>query len=173
MARKAPFDTRSRRRERGFEAAASLLAPTVQAAGAQRGFAVSRLLTHWPEVVGPDIASRCRPVRISHGRGGIGATLTLLTSGPQAPMLSMALPTIREKVNACCGWNVISRVVLTQTAADGFTTPAPPAPRPRPSPADLALADALAEGAADDHLAAALRRLALNFQTRPTSNRKA
>lgn len=173
MARKAPLDARPRRRKRGFEAAASLLAPTVQAAGAQRGFAVSRLLTHWPEVVGADIASRCRPVRISHGRGGIGATLTLLTTGSQAPMLSMALPSIRDRVNACCGWNAVSRVVLTQTAADGFTVPAPPAPWPRPSPGDLARAEAIADGILDDDLAAALRRLALNFHLRPMPNRKA
>lgn len=151
---------------RGFESASSLVNPTVQAAGARRGFAVTRLLTHWPEVVGADIAGRCRPVRIAHGRGGMGATLTLLTTGPQAPLLAMALPAIRDKVNACCGWNAVSRVVLTQTAAEGFAAPQAPAALPPPSPAVRARAEEAAAGAIDGELAAALRRLALNFHMR-------
>lgn len=150
---------------RGFEPAASLVGATVQAAGARRGFAVSRLLTHWPEVVGPDIAARCRPLRIACGRGGLGATLTLLTTGAQAPLLAMALPMIRDKVNACCGWNAVARIVLTQTAAEGFAAPQPPA-RPRPSPTAVARAEDAAGGIHDDGLAAALRRLALNFHMR-------
>lgn len=158
---------------RGFEPTAALLSATVQAAGARRGFAVSRLLTHWPEVVGEDIAARCRPVRIARGRNGLGATLTLLTTGAQAPLLSMALPAIRDRVNACCGWNAVARVVLTQTAAEGVTPPPVPVPRPQPTPADRARADAAATGIHDDDLAAALRRLSLNFHARPLPNRKA
>src|SRR5690606_14903173 len=72
-----------RRRMRGFEAAAQLVASRVKAAGETRGFAVARLLTHWTEVVGPEIAAHTRPVKISHGKG-IGATLTLLVPGAQA-----------------------------------------------------------------------------------------
>lgn len=173
MVKPAPTDDRPRRRMRGFEPAAAALSATVQAAGARRGFAVSRLLTHWPEVVGADIAARCRPVRIARSRQGLGATLTLLTTGAQAPLLSMALPAIRERVNACCGWNAVARVVLTQTAAEGLAPPAPPPPAPQPTAADLARADAAARGIHDDDLAAALRRLSLNFHMRPVPNRKA
>lgn len=154
---------------RGFEPAASLVSATVQAAGARRGFAVARLLTHWPEVVGADIAARCRPVRIARGRGSQGATLTLLTTGAQAPLLAMTLPMIRDKVNACCGWNAVARVVLTQTAAQGFAAPSSPAARPRPSPAAVARAEDAALGIADGDLAAALRRLAVNFHMRASS----
>lgn len=177
MARPARTDASPARRMRGFEPAAAALSATVQAAGARRGFAVSRLLTHWPEVVGADIAARCRPVRIARGRQGLGATLTLLTTGAQAPMLSLALPLIRDKVNACCGWNAVARVVLTQTAAEGFGPAATPAPRPLPTAADRARAEGAASGIHDDDLAAALRRLALNFHMRPSvrpmPNRKA
>lgn len=173
MVKTAPTDARPARRMRGFEPASAALSATVQAAGARRGFAVSRLLTHWPEVVGADIAARCRPVRIARGRQGLGATLTLLTTGAQAPLLAMALPAIRDRVNACCGWNAVARVVLTQTAAEGFAPAAPLAPRPRPTAADLARAKVAAAGIHDDDLAAALRRLALNFHSRPMPNRKA
>lgn len=104
---------------RGFEQAASLVAPRIQAVGERRGFAVARLLTHWPEIVGPEIAAQARPVRISHGKG-FGATLTLLVAGPQAPLVAMRLEQIRERVNACYGFNAVARVTLTQTAASGF-----------------------------------------------------
>ena len=84
--------TRIRRRSRGFQAAATLLADRVQKAAEGRGFAVTRLLTNWAEIAGPQLAPVTRPVRISHARTGFGATLTLLTTGPMAPMVEMQLP---------------------------------------------------------------------------------
>ena len=111
-----------KRRARGFERASSLVAGRVRAAGEHRGFAVSRLLTHWTEVAGPDIARVSRPVEVTYGRG-LGATLTLLTTGPEAPMLEMQKDKIRERVNACYGYGAIEKVRITQTAATGFGAP--------------------------------------------------
>ncbi|MCB2124192.1 MAG: DUF721 domain-containing protein [Rhodobacteraceae bacterium] len=132
--------TRPRRRGRGFEPAAGLLKDRIRAVGESRGFAVSRLLTHWAEVVGEEIAAIALPVKIGYGREGMGATLTLLTTGSAAPLLQMQLPKIRERVNACYGYNAISRVSVTQTAPSGFaegqvafkpaTHPAAPPPDP-------------------------------------------
>ncbi len=110
------------RRARGFERASSLVASRVRTAGEHRGFAVSRLLTHWTEVAGPDIARVSRPVEVTYGRG-LGATLTLLTTGPEAPMLEMQKDKIRERVNACYGYGAIEKVRITQTAATGFGAP--------------------------------------------------
>ena len=62
------------RRRRGFQQAAILLADRVQKAAEGRGFAMARLLTHWPEIAGAQLARVTRPVRISHARGGFGAT---------------------------------------------------------------------------------------------------
>jgi len=105
---------------RGFKRTASVLSDQIRRAGESRGFAVSRLLTHWAEIAGADIAGIARPVNISYGRGGMGATLTVLTTGPQAPMLEMQKDRLREKVNAVYGYNAISRVRITQTAPEGF-----------------------------------------------------
>ncbi|WP_205962158.1 DciA family protein, partial [Paracoccus siganidrum] len=90
-------DSPGSRRKRGFEAAASLMSRRVQKAAEGRGFAVSRLLTHWPEIAGAQLAAMTRPVRISHSRGGFGATLTLLTTGPVAPMVEMQLPELPRR----------------------------------------------------------------------------
>lgn len=109
------------RRMRGFEAASGFLRDPIRQASESRGFAVARLLTHWPEVVGEDLARMTRPVKIGYGREGLGATLTLLVASAHAPMVQMQLPRLIEKVNAVYGYAAISRIALTQTAATGFS----------------------------------------------------
>lgn len=168
----------TRRRKRGFQAAATLLADRVQKAAEGRGFAVTRLLTHWPEIAGEQLANMTRPVKISHGRGTFGATLTLLTTGAVAPMVQMQLPSLRERVNACYGYNAIQKIVVTQTAASGFAegqaqfTPAPAKPA-IPSPEVQAEAREVAGQFADPTLAEAMARLAMNIKTRDKrTNRK-
>lgn len=154
------------RRSRGFEQAASLVSNRIRTAGESRGFAVTRLLTHWADVVGPDIAAVARPVEITYGRG-FGATLTLLTTGAQAPMLEMQKDRIRDRVNACYGYAAIQKVRLTQTAPSGFADgqaefslkalSAEPSDRSVPDVARQA-----ANGVKDGDLRAALERLGAN-----------
>lgn len=159
------------RRGSGFTPAARLLQSRIRAAGEKRGFAVSRLLTHWEEIVGPQIAAACRPVEVKYGREGMGAALTLLVSGPMAPMVEMQKAQILDRVNACYGYRAIARLRITQTAATGF------APMPAAAPAGFAEAQdgfaaapkapdpravAAAEGIADTELRLALAALAAN-----------
>lgn len=68
---------------KGFKQTATLLTGRIRQASESRGFAQSRLLTDWTEVAGADIAAIARPVEVSYGRGGVGATLTLLTTAPK------------------------------------------------------------------------------------------
>jgi len=160
------------RRMRGFEAASGLVKDRIRTAGESRGFAVSRLLTHWEDIVGADLAGMTRPVKVGYAREGFGATLTLLTRAAEAPMVQMQLPLIREKVNACYGYNAISRISLTQTAATGFAEGQAefgPAPKPAVKTLDPAIArqaTAVAAGVHDDSLRAALEALAQNVLNR-------
>jgi hypothetical protein len=159
------------RRRRGFEPAFGLMKDPVRAAGEVRGFAVARLLTHWAEVAGPDMAAKTRPVKIGYGKGGLGATLTLLVKAAEAPMVQMALPVLKERVNAVYGYAAISHIHLTQTAATGFAegqAAFAPAPKfePAPDPGIKASAEATAEGVADPGLRSALEVLAQNILTR-------
>ncbi|MBP9181495.1 MAG: DUF721 domain-containing protein [Fuscovulum sp.] len=159
------------RRMRGFEPAFGLMAREVRAAGESRGFAVAKLLTHWDEVAGPDLAAVTRPVKVGYGREGLGATLTLLVRGAAAPVVEMQKERLRERVNAVYGYNAISRIVLTQTAPTGFAegqaqfAPAPKA-APAEDPALRAAARETAQGVADEGLRDALERLAQNILTR-------
>ena len=159
---------------RGFSRAATLMQGRIRKASEERGFAVTRLLTHWTEVVGDATAQIATPVNVSYGKGGMGATLTLLTTGPQAPMLEMQKEQIREKVNACYGYRAISRVRITQTAPTGFAegqVAFAPAPKPRktPDPAVQFAAKALSEKIENDDLRAALAALGANVLTKQKS----
>lgn len=171
MAQRPTYSQMPRRRRRGFEPAATLLSQRVQKAAEGRGFAVSRLLTHWPEIAGEALAAMTRPVRISHARGGFGATLTLLTTGATAPLVEMQLPQLRERVNACYGYNAIQKITLTQTAASGFSEgqarfmPAPEKPAV-PDPKASAEAKQVAAQFDDPALAEAMARLSLNISSK-------
>ncbi|MCB1364825.1 MAG: DUF721 domain-containing protein [Rhodobacteraceae bacterium] len=159
---------------RGFKRTDSVLSEQIRRAGESRGFAVSRLLTHWEEIAGPEIAAVARPVNIGYGKGGFGATLTVLTSGAQAPVLDMQKEKLRERVNAVYGYNAISRVRITQTApvgfADGqaaFAAPVPD-PLPGPDPKIAARAEQAANRIENDDLRAALERLGRNVLSKNT-----
>ena len=152
----------------GFKSASKLLEDKIRRAGESRGFAVTRLLTHWEEIAGP-MATMARPVDVTYGRQGFGATLTLLTTGAMAPMVEMEKEKLREKVNAVYGYNAISRVRVTQTAATGFaegqvdfSIKGAPKAAVAPSPEILTRARGVAEGVGDQSLRSALEALARN-----------
>ena len=89
-------------------------------------------------------------------------------------MVQMALPVLKERVNAVYGYAAISHIHLTQTAATGFAegqaefTPAPRAAK-QPDPAVVARAQDTARDVADPGLRNALEQLAQNILTRPRS----
>lgn len=154
---------------KGFARTASLLTGKIRKASESRGFAQSRLLTNWAEVAGEDAAAISRPVEVSYGRGGMGATLTLLTTGANAPILEMQKEQLRARVNAVYGYNAIARVRVTQTAATGFAEGrvafegAPKKQSAAPDPAIRARACETTANIGDESLRDALARLGENI----------
>lgn len=153
---------------KGFARAGRLLQGQIRRGGESRGFSVSRLLTHWEEIMGADIADISVPVHVRYGRQGLGATLTLLTTGANAPILEMQKERIREKANTCYGYNAISRVSITQTAPAGFSE-GQVAFRPKKAKRDevpqvpTEAARQLVGKVGDNHLQQALERLGQNI----------
>ncbi|MEM9585049.1 MAG: DciA family protein [Pseudomonadota bacterium] len=155
-----------------------LIQHRVKSAGQKRGFAVMRLLTHWAEIVGEDIAKMTTPVKIGYSRDGFGAVLTVLTTGAQAPMVQMQVQQIRDRVNACYGYSAISRVALTQTAPVGFHE-GRTAFEPALQKADAQISEEVKETSArlagdveDDGLRSALERMAQNVLSRESASRR-
>lgn len=171
--RQTPAPPFNPRRRRGFEKAVSLVGAELRSPAEKRGFAETKLLTHWAEIVGPDIADMAVPVKVKYGRG-IGGTLVVLTTGAKAPLLEMARSTIIARVNACYGYSAIKDVIVTQTAPTGFAegqvafgAPKPKA-RPAPDPARLAQATQSLDHIESPDLRDALRKLAGNIISRQT-----
>ncbi len=155
----------------GFKPATGLLQGRIRAASETRGFAESRLLTHWSDIVGDRVAAIARPVEVTYAKGGLGATLTMLTTGAQAPMLEMEKLRILERVNACYGYRAIARIRITQTAPTGFAEgrvafdPAPKAAAAQTA-AVMQAAAQVAEPVHDEGLRAAIQALAVNVLAR-------
>lgn len=164
---------RSGSRGKGFQRTSTLLQGRIRSASETRGFAQSRLLTHWPEIAGESIAAISRPVEVSYARGGIGATLVLLTTGAQAPVLEMEKEKLRARVNGVYGYNAIARIRVTQTAPQGFaegqvefTPKSASGIKRQPAPAAREWASDAAAPVRDDGLRAALERLGAQVKAR-------
>jgi len=165
-----------KRQARGFVQTGGLLAKRIRTATHKRGFAETRLLTHWADIVGPSFARIARPVKISHAREGFGASLTILCEGAHAPELQMMLPQLKEKINALYGHNAISRIRITQTSGFGFSEPPAAfthdAPRPKlPAEKVESLKSAL-DPIKNDDFRAALEMLGKNVLIRNETSRK-
>jgi hypothetical protein len=162
----APSEART---TRGFKAASGCVSSQIRHVGEGRGFAMTKLLTHWEEIVGSDLAAQTRPVKVGYGREGMGGTLTLLVMGAVAPLVEMQKEKLRAAVNAVYGYAAISRIILTQTASAGFAegqaefAPAPAVAKPTAPPPEI-IAQATAEAAPikDQDLRRALATLAQN-----------
>ena len=157
----------AKRRSRGFLQTGGLLSKRIRRVGERRGFAETRLLTHWAEIVGQSVAAIAQPVKVSYAREGFGATLTVLTDGARAPELQMMLPELKEKVNACYGYSAISRIRITQTGEVGFAEQGATFTQKTVAPKSLSASQAAELSVTlapigDDRLRAALENLAKN-----------
>ena len=171
IAPKKPVKPASKRGRRGFVQTGGILGAQIRKASEKRGFAETRLLTHWVEVAGEAVARIAKPVKVSYSRQSIGATLTLLCTGANAPMLQMQLPQIISRVNSCYGYSAISRINITQTAPAGFAEAATPfAQKPAKTqitPQQRDQLDTRVADVADSGLRQALADLGENILTKP------
>ncbi len=158
--------------------AGTLVRGQIRDAASSRGFAQSKVLTHWAEIAGPEFAQIARPIEVSYGRGGFGATLLVLTTGAYAPVLEMQKEQLRARVNSSYGYNAISRIRITQTAPQGFAegrvefTPKSQSWEPKPPSAEAcARAAQDTKDVADDGLRAALERLGAHILSKPNSSK--
>lgn len=131
------------------------------------GFVQSSVVTRWPEIVGAARAKICAPesIRFAPGEKGDGI-LQLVVVPAHAPIVSMMLPEIVERVNRFFGYNAVERVKIRQGevkprpyAPDGASQP----PVLRPIPVELG--DSLRD-IGDPELKAVLESLARSLAGR-------
>lgn len=154
-----------RRRSRDARPLADFIAPGIADLCGKAGFSAVEIVTHWDEIVGPDLARRSLPVKLQWPRGAGAdaepATLVVRVEGAYAIELQYAAPVVMARINTYFGWRCVGRIVLRQG-------PVPPrqGPPALPPPPDAAAVGAVrrqieqeAGAFADEELAAALARL--------------
>ena len=138
-----------------------LVGKTIADALARQGFASTGVVTHWPEIVGAEIADHAEPMRMIwprrvHEDDPDPATLVLRVEGPVALEIQHLSGVIIEKVNRFFGFRAVGRIQIRQAPLmRREKKKAPPAPDPE-------VVARLAAGMgdiADDGLRDALARL--------------
>lgn len=108
-------DPKESRRSFQTRALADMLPRLVRRALGRRGFAETRIVTHWREIVGEALAKHTLPERIAFPRGARdGGNLHLLAEGGFALELQHLQPLLIERVNAFFGYGAIARVTIVQ-----------------------------------------------------------
>ena len=112
---------------------ADLVGPALTAAFKRHGFASTEIVTHWDDLVGPEIAAHCEPIKITWPRQNDAeapepATLVLRCQGPAAIEIQHLAGVIVERINRFLGWRAIERVALRQAPLARRAKPKPPPP---------------------------------------------
>src|SRR5436305_470274 len=111
-----------------------LLGDVFADAYARQGFAARELVTRWAEIVSPEIAAHCEPLKMQWPRPVEGqpqepATLVLRVEGPMALEIQHSSDVILQRVNRYLGWSAVGRLALRQAPLARRDRPkAPPAP---------------------------------------------
>ena len=138
-----------------------LVGKTIAEALARQGFASTGVVTHWPEIVGPEIADHAEPMRMIwprrvHEDDPEPATLVLRVEGPVALEIQHLSGVIIEKVNRFFGWRAVGRIQIRQAP---LARRKAKAPLKAPDPAVVARLAAGMTDIADENLRGALARL--------------
>lgn len=138
-----------------------LLGKTIADLLARQGFASTGIITHWPDIVGAEIADHAEPMRMIwprrvHEDDPEPATLVLRVEGPVALEIQHLSGVIIEKVNRFFGWRAVGRIQIRQAPLARRNAKAP---SKAPDPAVVARLAAGMADIADDDLRGALARL--------------
>ena len=143
-----------------------LLGKTIADLLAKQGFASTGIITHWPDIVGAEIADHAEPMRMIwprrvHEDDPEPATLVLRVEGPVALEIQHLSGVFLEKVNRFFGWRAVARIQIRQAPLKRQAKKA--APR-GPDPAQVARLAAGMTDIVDDSLRDALARLGASLK---------
>jgi hypothetical protein len=123
---------------------------------AKHGFAQAEVLSHWPQIVGEDLAAFCAPEKIRWPRGenARGGTLVVKATAGHALDVEQSIPLILERISQFLGHGSVQAVkVLQSHSLPQVKTKASP---PAEAPTHI---KAITQAVADPDLKAALLRL--------------
>ena len=95
----------------------TMIEPMVAPSARERGFAISRIISHWHDTVG-DLSEWCRPADIHFPRGSRNnGTLKLQIASGRGPQAQAMTQQIIDAVNASFGYQAIDRITIVQSLA--------------------------------------------------------
>lgn len=79
-----------------------------------RGLAQGDIVFRWREIVGPEMAAFCYPVKLTQERGAQSGTLMVRVAGAAALEFEYLSPQIIERINTFYGWPAVGRIKIEQ-----------------------------------------------------------
>jgi hypothetical protein len=156
------------RRGGGFRRLPEMVTRVLAPGARRQGLIDARLIPDWPAIVGPELGTRCQPIKIARSAGG-EAILHLRASAAAALELQHREPQLIERINGYFGQAAVTRLRFVP-APRRPPPPAPPPPAP-PLPAErVAAMEAALAGVAAADLRAALRTLGCAVAGRVTAD---
>jgi hypothetical protein len=147
------------RRGGGLRRLPDLLGRVLDPAARRRGLAEAKLLSEWPAIVGPRLAARSQPVRLTRRPDRAGGVLSLHVGGAAALELQHSEPQVLERINGFFGYPAVARLHLIQAPpARAIEPPVAPEP-PGLTSAEEGEVAAVVRPVSDPALQAALARL--------------
>jgi hypothetical protein len=137
----------------------TMIEPMVAPSANERGFAISRLISHWHDIVG-DTAAWCRPADIQFPRGSRNnGTLKLQIASGRGPQAQAMSAQIIDQVNAAFGYQAVGRITLVQNLPPSTPKTPPKKPATISDAPDVWTLDEKLKHIKSPELRAALRRL--------------
>jgi hypothetical protein len=136
------------------------LTPVLKELDAKFGQGAGALAARWREIVGPEVARRTEPVKLTKGRNGAPSSLEIRVAGPAAAIIQHQAHEILARVNLFLGAEAVQKLRVVQGPLRQTEAGRPPVRRAQPLDAaeEAKLADAL-KAAPDGPLREALIRL--------------
>lgn len=114
---------------------AELVGRTLTGAFQKQGFAAVDIVTHWEDIVGPELAGRTEPQKLVWARredpDSVGI-LYIRVEGAYAIELQHLAPVVIERVNRYFGWRCVGRIKLAQGPVTARRKPKPAVAEPAP-----------------------------------------
>ena len=141
-------EKRTRAQRRPPPPAGRSLAPLLKELDAKFGQGPGALQARWREIVGPEIARRTEPVKLTRGRAGQPSSLEIRVAGPAAAIIQHQAHEILARVNLFLGADAVQKLRVVQGPLRHQPEP-PRAPVRRLAPLDAAEEAKLAKEMAD------------------------
>ncbi len=109
-----------KRSKKGFRRASTFIQQLTKESLEKRGFAQSKLITNWNEIVGSELFKISRPIKMSFPKNGLGATLTIEIDGAVGPEIDMQRHIIQQKINRVYGYRAITKIKFKVSAEIGY-----------------------------------------------------